>query len=556
MRAIRDRQSPFRSSDLLAFAMVFTVVLCTLIPAHDLRRLTQIMVLALPPMCLLLWPIEAQRMRRLRALFVGLWAGVFMVDGAVRAYLTRTYQASADSALVLSAVANTGAGESIEYLSMYWPAMLPWAAVLLAGCLALAWVLRRTIVIPVRTEEPRAIEATRPRLRRWSVLLLCAVLFIGAIAYALKPWRRLHPLIFWPDWLASVQELRKEWADQDELRLRTFERAESLRPTLLSEGPSTVVVVISDSVNRDNLGLYGYARATTPRLERLRDELGESFLVLRHAWSVDAGTLASLRNLFWFGDPSAPEPMHVLALARAAGYHITWISNHDDIAIDQSHAAFADRIERLSRTRGRANRSADIDTLKPLQIALADPQPRKLIIVHLMGAHPHYSFRYPKGANPFDDGFDVVERELEQEGRPFWLQMLRDEYDAALLHHDTVLAESLELLRQAPGSDDYRAWLYLSDHGQEVGHDANHAGHSSHTVAGFRIPAIVWQNQVRSTLPVDVTRRPFRVDWTGWTLAHLLDIRWQGYDPGRDVLDGAYRWTNPQLPVNVASFEN
>nr|WP_288090883.1 hypothetical protein [Thauera sp.] len=55
---------------------------------------------------------------------------------------------------------------------------------------------------------------------------------------------------------------------------------------------------------------------------------------------------------------------------------------------------------------------------------------------------------------------------------------------------------------------------------------------------------------------MDVTRRPFRVDWTGWTLAHLLDIRWQGYDPGRDVLDGAYRWTNPRLPVSVASFEN
>ncbi|WP_341647303.1 hypothetical protein [Thauera humireducens] len=51
-----------------------------------------------------------------------------------------------------------------------------------------------------------------------------------------------------------------------------------------------------------------------------------------------------------------------------------------------------------------------------------------------MGAHPHYSFRYPKGANPFDDGFDVVEHELEQEGRPVWLQVLRDEYDAALLH--------------------------------------------------------------------------------------------------------------------------
>lgn len=556
MHAIRDGHSPARSSDLLAFAVVFAIVLCTLIPAHDLRRLAQIMVLALPAMCLLLWPVEALRMRRLRALFVGLWAGGFMIDGAVRAYLARTYQASADSALVLTAVANTGTGESVEYLSMYWPAMLPWVAVLMAGGLAMVWALRRTIVSPVQAGVPRANGARMPLVRRWLALLLCAVLLLSALAYALKPWRRLHPLVFWSDWVASVQELRDEWADQDELRQRTLARAAGLQPTVLSEGPSTVVVVISDSVNRDNLGLYGYTRETTPRLERLRDELGDTFLVLRHAWSVDAGTLASLRNLFWFGNYNAPEPMHVLALARAAGYHVTWISNHDDIAIDQSHAAFADRIERLSRTPGRSNRSADIDTLKPLRAALADPQPRKLIVVHLMGAHPHYSFRYPKGANPFDDGFDAVEHELEQEGRPVWLQVLRDEYDAALLHHDTVLAETFELLRQAPGSGDDRAWLYLSDHGQEVGHDADHAGHSSHTVAGFRIPAIVWQNQARSTLPADAWRRPFRVDWTGWTLAHLLDVRWQGDDRGRDVLDAAYRWADPQLPVSVASFEN
>ncbi|WP_341647301.1 hypothetical protein [Thauera humireducens] len=50
MHAIRDGHSPARSSDLLAFAVVFAIVLCTLIPAHDLRRLAQIMVLALPAM--------------------------------------------------------------------------------------------------------------------------------------------------------------------------------------------------------------------------------------------------------------------------------------------------------------------------------------------------------------------------------------------------------------------------------------------------------------------------------------------------------------------------
>lgn len=44
----------------------------------------------------------------------------FVADATLRAYLFDTYQAAPDSSPVLGAMANTGARETAEYLSMHW----------------------------------------------------------------------------------------------------------------------------------------------------------------------------------------------------------------------------------------------------------------------------------------------------------------------------------------------------------------------------------------------------------------------------------------------------
>ncbi|RPH40389.1 MAG: sulfatase, partial [Burkholderiales bacterium] len=147
---------------------------------------------------------------------------------------------------------------------------------------------------------------------------------------------------------------------------------------------------------------------------------------------------------------------------------------------------------------------------------------------------------------------DAVARAMAAEGRPFWIRRARDHYDAALRHHDRIVARSFEQTRASAGDGRYVAWMYLSDHGQEVGHEIDHAGHSAHTAAGFRIPAVVWQSRPRGPVPTDIEARPFRADWGSWTLAHLLALRWRGRDPQRDALDTAYRWQVPVLATGGA----
>ena len=565
-----SRHPPARSA-LLACGVVGATLLALIVLGHDGRRIAQLAVLAAPAVLWLLWPLRSARMRQVRTVCVWLWAMGFALDGAVRAYLLDTYQAAPDGAMVLGAAANTNARESGEYLWMHWRSAAVWCAVLVGAGVLVGMFAQRgargtqgaqgaqgaQVSKAAQREAPAtsstASTARAARSSRWLTALVALALLVSCVAYASKPWRRLHPAIFWSQWVESLHTLQSAWADQQKQRDRLMAQAKAIAPVITQAGPSTVVLVITDSINRDNMGLYGYGRPTTPRLQAHKAQAGEQMAVLKNAWSVDASTLPALRNMFHFGLHESDNPPHVLALARAAGYKVWWISNHDDLAIEQQHARFANVVDMVNRTPGRASASLDGEILDCVQEAFADTSTeRKLIVVHLMGAHPHYSLRFPANANPFDDDVDAVENGLVKEGRSAWVRRFRQEYDAALLYHDFVVSELLHQTRSAGKPDEYRAWMYLSDHGQEVGHVSDRAGHSPSTASGYRIPAVAWRNT--QPWPPHTAQQPFRADWTGWTLMDMLRIEWSGQKAERDVLGSSYRWEAPGIPVAVESF--
>lgn len=529
------------------FGLIVVVLAIAIAAGHDRVRAVQLFALALPALIWLSWPLQSTTWRTARAVFAVLWCALFILDGAVRFFLSATYQATPDSSLVMTAVANTHATESVEYLRMY---VRPLLTSLITALLALgltgwaAWTLRR--------HDSPGLPAERGR--QWVVASLCVALLVGLAGYVSKPWRRWHPALFWPRWTVSVDALRESWRNQAGWREQMLERARAVKPVCRDPAPATVVLVLGESVNRDNMGLYGYARDTTPALAAMEREMGSTLQIIREAWSTEAGTQLALGRLFQFSDSEQQDPQHLIAMARAAGYETWWITNHNDLAIEQVHGRFADELRVLNRIPGRSTTQLDAAALPQLEEALADPTPRKLIVLHLLGAHPHYQHRYPADWHQFGQVEDEVTREMQREDRPWWLQRKRAEYDAAIRYHDWVVAKTLDMTRAHITAPEYGAWLYLSDHGQEVGHDQNHAGHSASTAAGYKIPALIWQSTPRSPMPeAQIESRPFRADWGAWLLAHLLDIRWQGYHPNRDLLAVDYQWSAPALPVRTQS---
>ena len=532
---------PSKHASWPALCVLAAIALFFIVLGHNGRRVAQLLILMAPVLIWLVWPVRSPVWLKARRFLAFTWVMLFVLDGSIRAYLMELYESSPEGAMVLGAMANTNWRESSEYLSMHWR-----SAVLFFCCLALVSVLvwhltGRNVFSGVRKDK---------RL----VVLSLIVALLCVLAFSSKPWRRLHPAVFWAQWAHSAQKFKASLADQHVERARLLDLAIQAKPILTSAGPSTVVLVLSESINRDNLSLYGYQRQTAPRLQEHQRNSGAQMTVLRNAWSVDASTLPAVRNLFGFGAPDSTQSHHLIALARASGYKVWWISNHDDVGIEQQHARLADIVQMVNRSPGRSSVSLDGEMLDELKSALDEPSERKFIVVHMLGAHPHYSLRYPKGQNPFDDEADAIDASLKNRGTSLWVRLQRQEYDAALLYHDYVVAEMLRFTKLVVSSKSKAAWMYLSDHGQEVGHVRNHAGHSSSTEAGYRIPAIIWQAPSSESLPDGVSERPFRSDWAAWTVADLLGIRWHSQSLERNVLSKAYQWEEPRLPMAVNSF--
>lgn len=520
--------------------LALSAVLVALMLAYDGKRLFQLVVLALPAGLCLFWPSRHGHLRALQALFAGATACVFIVDGAIRAFLLKVYGASPASAMVMTAVANTTAQEATEFMAMFgagvWLVLFFVTVSLAALTVSLGWWWR--------------MSWTPWKIAGWRLVALLLLLTLVLLSLAIKPWRQHHPAVFWPQWVSDVTSLRDQWADLGEQRSRLLANAQTENPRVSSDGPDTLVLVISESINREHLSLYGYPRDTSPQLKLLQQNEAGRLGVFRHAWSVDASTIAALRNFFYLGHPENAQ-QHLLALASTAGYQTWWISNHDDLAIDQEHAQLAHSIHMLNKNPGRSGRSLDESTLPVLEAALQDKAPRKLIVLHLLGSHPHYQLRHPQGRVPFDKVKDQVYQDMKEQGRSARVRHLRNDYDSAIHYHDAVVAATLDMTRRHGKK---AAWVYFSDHGQEVGQAGEHVGHSTLTADGFRVPVLFWGDAIEG-LPSSTFLQPLRTDWLGYSVGRLLGIDWRGYLPQQDVLDRRYQWKPPALGV-VADFKS
>ena len=92
------------------------------------------------------------------------------------------------------------------------------------------------------------------------------------------------------------------------------------------------------------MSLYGYSRDTTPQLKTI--EANDLFFIkAREAYSTKFSTVPAFNSMLEF-DIKVPlkEHVHLLALFKKAGYHITWISNQDDMGIEAEYSSFADKL--------------------------------------------------------------------------------------------------------------------------------------------------------------------------------------------------------------------
>ncbi len=351
--------------------------------------------------------------------------------------------------------------------------------------------------------------------------------------------RRLEPAVPWQIVFGYSQYRMQLAAMQDLLeRNSQIPPLQNLRDANAGL-PATLVLVIGESTSRQHMSLYGYARQTSPRLESMRDKLD----VFTQVASPRPYTIETLQQILTFADQENPDlyltQPSLMNMMKQAGYKTYWVTNQQTMTKRNTMLTnFSQQMDEqiyLNNSRDQNSREYDGNVLEPFTRILNDSAERKFIVVHLLGTHMKYEYRYPPEYEVFKD----------RQGLPDWAGTdqvpVINSYDNAVLYNDFVVSRLIESMESAKN----RGFLvYFSDHGEDVFDSAGHAtlgrNEGKPTVPMYAVPFLLWQSEEWKRLhPRDFAAQRDRRYSTAHfihTWADLAGLRFDGYDSSKSLV--------------------
>jgi heptose-I-phosphate ethanolaminephosphotransferase len=296
------------------------------------------------------------------------------------------------------------------------------------------------------------------------------------------PWQMAVAYHRYLDTLAGMQDMLNSASKIPPLKNFTDSMANQ---------PATLVLVIGESTNRQRMSLYGYPRQTTPELDKLKDQLA----VFDNVITPRPYTIEALQQVLTFADEEHPDlyltTPSLVSMMKQAGYKTFWITNQQTMTkrntMLTTFSEQADEQVYLNNNRNQNAAQYDGDVIEPFNKALADAAPRKLIVVHLLGTHMSYQYRYPPTFNKFTDRQGVPDGVRDDQVPTY------NSYDNAVLYNDFVVSS---LIKDYAKTDPNGFLLYLSDHGEDVfdsaGHNTLGRNENKPTAPMYTIPFIAW----------------------------------------------------------------
>jgi len=214
----------------------------------------------------------------------------------------------------------------------------------------------------------------------------------------------------------------------------------------------------------------------------------------------------------------------------------------------------ADEQVYLNNNRSQNSPSYDEVVINPFEKALSDSAQKKFIIIHFIGTHMGYDYRYPKEFNHF----------TTREGIPDWLSnaqaKIYNEYDNSVLYNDYVVDSLISKFRN---NNPYGLLLYFADHGEEVfdfkDRQFNGRSEGNPSKAMYTIPFMVW---VSPTWKADhntdsfkeYVNRPYSLSHFIYTWSDLVGIRYDDWEAGKSIINKQF--SSPPILIGNPDKKN
>ena len=412
----------------------------------------------------------------------------------------------------------TNPEESKEFLVHYFN---PW---IIVGCLVYI-LLCFLIIWKMRVGKPL-------RIKDHKMTFFSALLSLILVVSLAPLSRSVYFVNFYKMFVDYKIRLGKEESAILERQSQSYEVKEMFEDSV----PKTIVVVIGESLTRRHMSLYGYPRTTNPKL----GALGDSLLVYEDVISPQVHTIPVLRSILTLADRDnldyITEKPSMFELFNRAGYETHFISTQPfggnfktsyDVLLDLSKNIYS-----LS-----SEKQPDEIILPTFRNILANGNKKnKLILIHLIGNHMAYEFRYTPPYNIFNNEKDHLVKETDFRDKKAIRTI--DKYDNSVLYNDFVISQLIHILQDQ--SNQKTALVYFSDHGEEVYETRDFAGHAYEKVSPSmcEVPFLVWMSpnfkKEREDLILDTTRSYSTSDFL-YSLSDLAGFNYLDYNDKRSI---------------------
>ncbi len=429
-----------------------------------------------------------------------------------------------------SAVFDTNPKESKEFLRILRP--LTWS-------IGLLQIFTYIFYLIFSFRKKKTKFPTKLRYISLGILMLFITdFFFGNIVNKAYPFgHTLHSFIAYQ----KQSELEKKlWNQKKSYRYNAIENQEFKNDSL----NKTIVVLISESLRRDHMSLYGYHRKTSPKMDK------ENLVVYTDMVSPANQTVNSLRRVFseaegkndtlYFAKPS------IITVFNEAGYHTAWYSTQSVGKNGESKNSVI--AKECDTAIFRNNTHLDEILLKDLDNALKQKHKKKLIFLHVFGVHYLYNHRFPKKFAKFS---------LKKANE--YKQEQINQYDDAVRYIDSLQNEILNRLKNQKGE---KIFLTFSDHGESLFESGPHIqGHGAlqPAKAEFDIPFFIWiSDEYKKNHPeivqniINQKDKPAINSDFFYSFPYLAGIEFDELKPEKNFFINLYDRTKERKVVNSA----
>ncbi|MDR0454353.1 MAG: phosphoethanolamine transferase [Deferribacteraceae bacterium] len=311
--------------------------------------------------------------------------------------------------------------------------------------------------------------------------------------------------------------------------------------TVKSDMPQNYVFIIGESSTTLHSSLYGYHRETNPYLSA-RDDI----FVFKDVVSAAEGTWGSIKTMLSFencnNDSLSLYEGSIFTVFNSAGFETYWLGNQLVFGNPGSIPAIFVTEANHAKLTSKSNDYESVQTLydelllAELDNVLRDNHDRRFIVMHLMGSHTRYEYRYPSNFRHFQG--DVPGKENLSQSKKNTI----NDYDNSIRYTDYIVNEVIEKIKKVNGLSYV---FYISDHGEDVYDFTDNAGHGhtkTFTPNIYSVPLIAWFSEKYLQLNSGFSERPeyflrhYQADDINYFLIELSGITFKHSKPYKNVL--------------------